>query len=101
MPYSWLFDAEEKILVFLATIVPLQLIIMIIIILFSFWKKELKEEEWFKNLIPLLAYSIGSFSVVFPIAEKSHFSIAATCTVISFIYLVYALGKDLFSERKI
>ena len=56
--YLELLKSKEKIIMLLAIIMPAQLILMSGIFIVSFWKKSIREKEWFQKMIPLLAYSI-------------------------------------------
>ena len=67
----------------------------------SFIKKDLDQKEWFKNISILWVYSLATIFVVFPIADKGHFFIGATCSFISFIYLIYTILNKFAKENKI
>lgn len=100
LSYNWLLTSNGKIIMSLAVIVPIQIIFMLATFILSFWKKSFREKEWFKNLIPLLAYSIGSIFVIIPIADRIHFLIGMICTIISLIYFLYVfINKFLKEER--
>ncbi len=88
--YFTLFKSDNYFVRILAGIVPVQIIIMFIVYMISFIKKDLEEKEWFKNLSILLVYSIATIAVIIPIADKEHFVIGSACTVISFVYSIYA-----------
>lgn len=98
--YQSLLNSDKKSIMILAIIVPIQIIFMFAIVILSFWKKSFREKEYFKNMIPLFAYSIGSLFVIFPIADKMHFSIGIICTNISFIYFLYVFINKFLKEEK-
>lgn len=89
--YLSLFKCDNNFIKIIAGIVPLQIIIMFIVYIISFKKKDLEEKEWFKNLSVLLVYSLATIAVLVPIADKQHFAIGSACTIISFVYSIYAL----------
>lgn len=91
--YTTLFNSKYGEVKILAGIVPAQIIVMLVIYLYSFFNKNIKEKDWFKTITILLAYSIGTIAVTFPIADKVHFAIGSMCTTMAFIYLIYSIFK--------
>ena len=100
--YISLFDCDNICVKILSYVFPVQLIIMFVIYVISFKKKELEENEWFRNFSLMLVYSIGTIVVMFPITDKVHFTIGSICTMITFLYLVYVLiYSNLKNKEKI
>lgn len=89
--YLSLFKAQSNWIKALAVICPAQIAIMVIICIVSYIKKDLRSKEWLKNMIILLAYSIGTGIVIFPITDRVHFVIGSYCTTLAFIYLAYKI----------
>lgn len=89
--YFTLFKSDNYLVRILAGIMPLQIIIMFIVCIISFRKKELENKEWFKNLSIFLVYSLATAAVIIPIADNQHFVIGSACTIISFVYSIYTL----------
>ena len=89
--YMHLYNTGDWILKILATIFILQIFVMLVIFIVSFFRKQLDKKEWFKNIFILLVFSIFTITPIYPIADSAHFGIAAFCTIISFMYCVYML----------
>lgn len=87
--YFTLFKSNNYIIRIIAGIMPVQILVMFVIYMISFRKKDLEEKEWFKNLYILLVYSLATIAVLVPIADNQHFTIGSMCTVIAFIYSIY------------
>lgn len=73
--YFRLFSDDNIFIKILAGIIPLQALVMLVLYMFSFKKREWEKQSWFKNLFILLVYSVGTASVIFPIADKAHFAV--------------------------
>lgn len=81
-------------------IIQILSIIMPIILLFSYIYSTVKNK---KKLNILVSYSIGMFSVAFPISDEIHFLIGITPAIIVLTYLIYKLCikiKNKFSDKK-
>ena len=85
IPYSNLLHSKD----ILAYIIPVFITTISIICLVTYLKKDWRKIEWVRNLHILFIYSITSAVVIYPIADKQHFTIASICTLISIIYLVH------------
>ena len=89
--YKTLFANKETVL--LATIAPLAIIIMFVLM---FFKKTNKKVNIF------FAYSISSFIVAFPISDKIHFLTGSLITIIAIAYLIYEyIIKKIDKSKKI
>lgn len=71
--YSSLFKSPSNWIKALAVICPIQIVIMLIICLISYIKKNLREKEWCKNIIILLAYSVRNCDSNFSNCRRSTF----------------------------
>lgn len=60
--YISLFQATSDWIKALAVIFPIQIFVMSIIWIISYIKKNLRQKEWVKNIIILLAYSVRNIS---------------------------------------
>lgn len=89
--YITLFDVQSNWIKALAGICPAQLVLMVILCIISYIKKKLRKQEWLKNIIILLAYSIATGIVIFPISDRAHFVIGSICTTIAFLYIAYKI----------
>lgn len=98
--YMHLYKTGDWILKILATIFILQIFVMFVIFIVSFFKKELDKKEWFKNIFILLVFSVCTITPIYPIADSAHFGIAAFCTIISFMYCVYMLVMLLVNKNE-
>jgi len=98
--YLSLFNSKDVILKILAYVIPALILILFIILMFSFIKTSLRKKESIRNLYLLLMYSIATIIVVFPISDKVHFCIGTMCTLISGIYLIYMITKYLLDKLK-
>jgi len=56
--YFRLFSDDNIFIKILAGIVPLQALVMLVLYMFSFKKKEWEKQKWFKNLFVLLVYLV-------------------------------------------
>lgn len=81
----------EGIISLLATVLPIILIVMFIMLL----KKNTQ-----KNVYVLFAYAIGSSIVIYPISDQIHFCIGGLITFIAGIYLLFncLYSDDLFDK---
>lgn len=84
----------------LGIIFPILLFVLIIIYSFSMFNKKYKDKKWAINLQILLVYSLASATVMYPIADKNHFSIGSICTLIIFVYLLYYIVTSFFERKK-
>ncbi len=79
----------------LAILVPLTIVYMYIKTVFIKMKNN-KD----RNLFILFAYSISTFIIVYPIADKIHFIIAAIPTIIAMFYILYNLFNRIKLNKK-
>lgn len=99
VPFHLLFLGDKFIIKALAGIYLVQMGIMLGIYLISFKRKSMQEKEWFKNTGILLMYACMASVVMIPIADKIHFTIGASVTLIAFIYYLYNVAKEVASEK--
>ncbi len=81
-------DFTTRILAYLA---PAIFVAIFVIYIVSIFNKELREKEWLNKMQLLLVYSVASVVVIYPIADRVHFSIGTICVFLTGIYLVYNL----------
>jgi len=67
----------------LSLILPVVIVVMFVI---SICKKQVSYEQ--KNVFILLCYSLAAFTVIYPIACKTHFFAASFLTMIALVYLI-------------
>lgn len=84
-----LFRNENIYIKILSYLFPVAIILMFAIYISSFFKKNLEEKEWFKNLFFCVVYGIASAAVMIPISDKGHFAVGSICTMIGILYLGY------------
>lgn len=89
--YKELFFSSNMIVRVLAIVFLVQLLVMFIVYMISFKKKELEEKEWFKTIHIPAIYLIASAIVIIPIADKYHFAIGSICGIIVFSYIIYKM----------
>lgn len=87
--YDSLINSSDIITKIFSLYIPISFIIMLI---YSIKNKD-------KNIFIILALSISSFSLVFPISDSIHFFISIIPSIIGNVYLINKLLKRIYSEK--
>lgn len=95
---------EIKLLAILMPILIILTSIIIIVEVINDKKNKIKLKIEFLNLIVLFIYGISMIIIMYPITDEIHFIIGMMISIITIIYLVFAVGKNdnwIFKEKKL
>ena len=84
IPYTRLLESGY----ILAYVIPIFLSIIIIISIVTSIIKKTRESKWAKDLRILTFFDIATTIVIYPIADRMHFSVGTLCTLITTAYMV-------------